>query len=154
MVIVSNATIKNIILKVLLIYKLIWSILSSHFPTVPSFSQRIPRFFMLICFLCLLFFSCFFLFLHVIAYVWAPVSCLCPSSMCSTCIARSIKGGKYDVGQETKDFYVGVRRTIVVNDILYQSRSQTWFPVLFPVPHGTGLTISMDNTLVQSCDRN
>ena len=67
-------------------------------------------------------------------------------------ISLSVKEGKYEVDQETKEFCAGVCKISLMRDLLCQFQNLTQFPVWIPVPQGTGYTFSTYHTHLRSHD--
>ena len=72
--------------------------MSPQFLTVPWFLHWITRF------LHQYSWSCVFCF-PIISHIWASRGWLWPSYACIMRVAQSVKGGKYEVGQDTKEFF-------------------------------------------------
>ena len=75
-------------------------------------------------------------------------------SVCCLYVAReilgSIKGRKCQVGQEREYFFAGVQETVLVQNLLRQSQTQTLFLVWIIFPQGTGgvkLCVSYGSTI-------
>ena len=78
--------------------------------------------------------------------MYEPPEASLVSLPCAAHVAQSRKGGKCEVGQETKEFCAGVRKTIMARDLLYQYETRTRFSVRLPVLQRTRYMSYTDHT--------
>ena len=130
-----------------MIYKLIWSLLSSSLLTVNCFYSKFPDFYA----------NIFPLSSFLVSILFLILTHNCPCmSLCRLTfsivrrhcvrVAISRKEGKYKVMQETKEFCAGVQKTFLARNLLRQHQNKNRYPVYLYIPLGTGYKRSTDHT--------